>query len=106
MGVHRLGPLYYACGFRDAVAKLVEIESGVVSGVSNPKRFSVSAPMETTTPPWEIISRTLSCCIWQTMRANNSLGTCFDPTDDGPRVRTGLHRDLCRPRRRWTPESV
>jgi hypothetical protein len=28
-----------ACGFRDAVAKLVEVESGVVSGMSNPKRF-------------------------------------------------------------------
>src|SRR5712664_146517 len=51
------------------VAGLVGIESGVVSGLSNPNDSGVATPVETT--PWEAITRSLSRYIRQLGRAPN-----------------------------------
>src|SRR5712671_4310839 len=56
-----------------AVRELVGIESGVVSGLSNPNDSGVGTPVETT--PWEAITRSLPHYIRQLGRAPNFLTT-------------------------------
>jgi hypothetical protein len=55
------------------VAELVGIESGVVSGLSNPNDSGVGTPVETT--PWEAITRSLSPYIRKLRRAPNFFTT-------------------------------
>src|SRR5262245_48627515 len=54
-----------------AVRELVGIESGVVSGLSNPNDSGVATPVETT--PWEAITRSLLGYIRQLLPAPNFL---------------------------------
>src|SRR5262249_52747715 len=54
-----------------AVRQLVGIESGVVSGLSNPNDSGVGTPVETT--PWEAITRSLLRYIRQLLPAPNFL---------------------------------
>jgi len=56
-----------------AVRELVEIESGVVSGLSNQTIPAFATPVETT--PWEAITRSLPHYIRQLGRAPNFLTT-------------------------------
>src|SRR5882762_3152149 len=74
--VTRLGPRSMAVPKEvaaGAVRELVGIESGVVSGLSNPNDSGVATPVETT--PWEAITRSLPHYIRQLGRAPNFLTT-------------------------------
>jgi len=64
------------------VAGLVGIESGVVSGLSNPNDSGVATPVET--KPWEAITRSLSRYIRQLGRAP-TFHDWFDPIEVGVR---------------------
>src|SRR5260370_36886014 len=83
-----------------AVRELVGIESGVVSGLSNPNDSGVATPVETT--PWEAITRRLPRYIRQLGRAPNFL------TTGSPRLKWAYGRSggtLAMPRPRLTCEA-
>src|SRR5262249_56726510 len=63
----------WQCIPRGAVAGLVGIESGVVSGLENPHDSGVEAPVETT--PWKALPRSLRSRIREMERAPSFLRT-------------------------------
>ena len=65
--------MWVSCHPRGAVAGLVGIESGVVSGLENPNDSGVEAPVETT--PWKALPRSLRSRIREMERAPSFLRT-------------------------------